>query len=249
MHHSDAPRHAQPVRPAHTVYEPNLVEADPNAPLDVVGDEAHHARASKRLQPGDAVRVIDGRGRWAVAPVASFGGNARNPVMTLEPPGELGSENRPTLVVASPIPKGDRAEGLVDQLSQVGVGVWQPIVCARSEQRELRRRDRLERRAVESVKQCGRAWLLEIREPVSAGSLFAPGAVLADASGGEASADASVVLVGPEGGWSDEERAHAKAAGVRTASFGVYVMQIETAAVVAAGTLLTADRLRGPGAV
>lgn len=224
--------------PAHTVYEPALAAADPNSPLPVEGDEAHHARAVKRLRTGDVVRVIDGRGGWTLTAVRSFEGGARTPVLVLEPSSPIRSENQSGVVVASAIPKGDRAEGLVDQLSQVGVGVWQPIVCARSEQRDLRRPDRLERRAIEAAKQCGRAWLLEIREPVEAASLFGAGAVLADASGqavgeGEVPTDTGVVLIGPEGGWTADELARAAAAGVRAVSFGAYVMRIETAAVVA----------------
>lgn len=48
------------------------------------------------------------------------------------------------------------------------------------------------------------------------------------------------LLIGPEGGWSDAERAAARAAGAVLASFGPHVMRVETAAVVAAASVLAA---------
>ena len=65
-----------------------------------------------------------------------------------------------------------------------------------------------------------------------------PGAVLAEPGGGPVSLEFPVVLIGPEGGWSDEERA---AAAGRTMSLGSRVLRTETAAV-AAGVMLSALR-------
>lgn len=102
---------------------------------------------------------------------------------------------------------------------------------------------RLERHAVEAMKQCGRAWVLEIGDAVSFEEALRGDdvdVVVADASGDryEASGGREIrVLVGPEGGWTTEELASARASGARVCSFGRHVMRIEVAAVVAAAVV------------
>jgi 16S rRNA (uracil1498-N3)-methyltransferase len=69
-----------------------------------------------------------------------------------------------------------------------------------------------------------------------------PGAVLADMGGEHVPSTRSVVLIGPEGGWSQEERA----CGLPTVTLGDGVLRAETAAI-AAGVLVTAARRGRPG--
>jgi 16S rRNA (uracil1498-N3)-methyltransferase len=106
---------------------------------------------------------------------------------------------------------------------------------------------RLERHAVEAMKQCGRAWVMEIGEGAEMEeALRAEGVevVMAEASGAryEASGAREIrVLVGPEGGWTAPEVARARASGVRVCTFGVHVMRSEVASVVAAGVVMGAN--------
>ncbi len=87
--------------------------------------------------------------------------------------------------------------------------------------------------------QCRRAWL-PVVEPATTFAELAtrPGAVLAQAGGPPLDASARVVLIGPEGGWTDEERAAVPA----VAGLGAHVLRAETAAIAAA-TLLVAGRV------
>jgi 16S rRNA (uracil1498-N3)-methyltransferase len=107
--------------------------------------------------------------------------------------------------------------------------------------------ERVERIAREASKQCGRAWLMEVGEDVSLAELMKlPGdgrveMVMADVSGsGYESSGAEVVrlLVGPEGGWREDELGAARSAGVRVVCLGPHVMRIETAAVVGAAMVI-----------
>jgi len=110
---------------------------------------------------------------------------------------------------------------MIDQLVQVGVARWQPLMCVRSPSdlhKPARRDDRLERACIEACKQSGRAWLMELGEPTSfADALDADQGetiVLADGNGGDyepSTAKAVRLLIGPAGGWTDEERELARA--------------------------------------
>jgi 16S rRNA (uracil1498-N3)-methyltransferase len=130
---------------------------------------------------------------------------------------------------------------MIDQLSQIGVAAWRPLRTARAE-RDAFRADKLERVAIEAAKQCGRAWALEMGEWADfAQALGDPRAMVADASGEPANpaTEDTVLLLGPEGGWTEDELARTGAAGRRVCRFGVHVMRIETAAVAASACLLS----------
>ena len=86
--------------------------------------------------------------------------------------------------------------------------------------------------------QSRRAFLPEVDDVRSFAEVAAlPGAALADAGGDPPSLARPTVLVGPEGGWSDEERA----AGLPAVALGPHVLRAETAAIVA-GALVVALR-------
>ena len=88
--------------------------------------------------------------------------------------------------------------------------------------------------------QSRRAWLPAVADVSSFATAVAlPGAVLADRGGRPPSLSRPTVLVGPEGGWTDEERA----CGLASVGLGEQVLRAETAAI-AAGALLAALRAR-----
>ncbi|MEM1184051.1 MAG: RsmE family RNA methyltransferase [Planctomycetota bacterium] len=228
------------VGPEHWSGEPGI--------LAIEGEEARHAIRVKRLKQGERVGVLDGAGRRGVGAVSVIAGNRRSfeldvDQVTIEPPVE------PRLEIWAAAPKGDRLETMVDHLSQAGATAWVPITSDLTE-RELteKRAERLERVADESLKQCGRAWKLEIASPRPASEAWADQGALvlvADATGGampECPAAGTVrVVVGPEGGWTASELEAASAAGATRVGLGPHVMRIGTAAVVAAGVVRAAS--------
>lgn len=229
--------------------------ADPSDPVEITGEEAHHAARVKRLEVGEPIELLDGHGAVARAEIAEIvklgkkGGwavHARVVEIDRRP------QPSPALRLLSAAPKGPRLETMTDQLSQLGVAAWAPLYTKRSvvDPREGKL-DRLTRVTLEAAKQCGRAWAMTIEPGERFSDTLAPGVILADASGEPyepTGDDALTLLVGPEGGWTDEELAAARAAGARVVGFGRHVMRIETAAVAAAGIVLDAeDRHRSKG--
>ncbi|MEM9372033.1 MAG: RsmE family RNA methyltransferase [Planctomycetota bacterium] len=207
----------------------------------IEGPEAHHAVTVKRLRVGEPIQLFDGCGMVAEGSALHVETGKRASVVvrieavteSVRPPARL--------EVWCPPPKGDRLEWLIDQLSQVGVACWRPMKTDRVE-RNAFRTDKLERVCVESAKQCGRDWLLEIGPWAGFDELLSdPRAWLADASGsaGTISGRDGVIGFGPEGGWSPHEIEAFRATDRPVLRFGAHVMRIETAAVVGAGRLLS----------
>ncbi|MBL9030882.1 MAG: 16S rRNA (uracil(1498)-N(3))-methyltransferase [Phycisphaerae bacterium] len=227
-------------------FYPDLAAPLVPGPLLISGDEAHHAVRVKRVAVGEAVQVLNGLGGVASARVTSIEKAGRSgwrlalavdSVDRVEP-------IRPRVTVASAMPKGHRLADLIDGLAQVGAAAWRPLFTERGE-RQRCPVDRLERIAREASKQSGRAWTLRVEPEVGFDdALREPGTILADASGAAASvpmhAEAVLVLIGPEGGWTPREMDTALAAGVRVARFGPHTMRIETAAVAACAIVLDA---------
>ena len=235
---------------AHRIYFPHL-SRDSAGVITIAGEEAHHALRVKRLEPGDRVELCDGRGLVARVCLAESrktreGWEADFEVERVDAVEPV----QPRGLVASAVPKGERLEALIDGLSQVGAAEWRPMKTKRSvvDPREGKL-GRLERVATEAMKQCGRAWRLEIGSMVRFDEVLSAGVVIADASGGEytpSGEDAVTILVGPEGGWEPDELEQAVRAGARPARFGPHTMRTELAAVVAVAQVLSAERvLRG----
>ncbi len=218
---------------------------------EIEGDEAQHAVRVKRVRPGEPVELMDGAGRRAPGEVAEAIAERRETRLVVriqevitEPP------LTPRVEVWSAAPKGDRLEAMVDELSQIGVAAWVPVESALTA-RELtpKRAERLHRVCRESLKQCARAWTMQIGDPVVAGAAWTdPDArvLVADASGkpfdpGMITGATTIrLVVGPEGGWTQDELAQARAAGAATVSLGPHIMRIGTAAVAGAAVIIAA---------
>jgi 16S rRNA (uracil1498-N3)-methyltransferase len=213
---------------------PHAFVDDLDRPVLTDGDR-HHLGRVLRLRDGDPLTVADGAGRWRPC---RFGPE-------LEPAG-------PVVAVPAPVPavtvgfaptKGDRPEWAVQKLTELGVDRVVLLVCDRSvvrwdAERAARHLDRLRSVAREAAMQCRRSRLAVLEGPVPVGSVLGePGAARAEAGGGAPSLERPVVLVGPEGGWSDAERSD----GAATVGLGPHVLRTETAAV-AAGAVLAALR-------
>ncbi|MCH7961039.1 MAG: RsmE family RNA methyltransferase [Planctomycetes bacterium] len=137
--------------------------------LIVGGEEAHHALRTRRLGVGDSLDVLDGRGRVADAVLVEsthLGRGRWTMTLDIRDVREL-SRPAPTIQLLTGVPKGARLEALIDGASQAGATSWQPLIAHRSVvDPGPGKLERLTRVAVESGKQCGRPWFLEIQEPV-----------------------------------------------------------------------------------
>jgi 16S rRNA (uracil1498-N3)-methyltransferase len=242
---------------AYRFYVPDLLPQSGEAFVRLPEDQAHHARVVLRLEAGAAVVVFDGAGHWAGGKLAAVGKHD----VTVTLVGEVVTDPLPAvaLTLATAIPKGERAEWLVEQASQLDVAAIQFLDTDRSVVKPKEGGGKVakwRRLAAESAKQCGRTWLMEIREPVGlAGALEAArgetvvwlepregalskaiGEVLAGGGGG--GAVKMTALVGPEGGWSERERGLleglAESGAVTRVRLTRTVLRIETACAAVA---------------
>jgi 16S rRNA (uracil1498-N3)-methyltransferase len=211
---------------------------DVDAPT-LADQDRHHLERVLRVRVGDPVTVSDGAGRWRDGALASTG--------SVEPTADVVTEAKPApaVTVAFALTKGERPELAVQKLTEVGVDRIVPFVAARSvvrwdDRRATEHVERFRRVAREAAMQCRRAWLPSVDDLASfAGAIALPGASVADADGDPPALDHPTVLVGPEGGWTDEERA----CGLPVVALGPHVLRAETAAIVA-GALLAGLRAR-----
>jgi 16S rRNA (uracil1498-N3)-methyltransferase len=225
----------------HRIYIDSEVELAPGS-LSIGGEEAHHAVRVKRLATGDLVEVLDGHGRVAAARIEETNKAREGWILVLRVEDvQRHPAPVPGIQVYCPPPKGPRMSEMIDGLSQAGAALWAPLSTAHSvgEARE-NKMDRTRRIAVESSKQCGRPWLLEVGGPLGLRQAMLPrdaGAlVIADATGRpyqRTGAGVIRILVGPEGGWREDELLSAREAGAQVTRFGPYTMRVETAAVAA----------------
>jgi 16S rRNA (uracil1498-N3)-methyltransferase len=209
--------------------------------LEVDGPEAHHLATVCRLRPGDAVYLFNGDGTQHPAVVAAVG---RRKVEL-----EVGGAEKPIrelpyrLEVAVPLPKGDRADFLIEKLTELGVTAFTPLQTARSVVHPSdAKRDRLRRHVIEASKQCGRNVLMELRALTSWTDLLGrddlpghrvlahPGALDAVALPGTD----TIAAVGPEGGFTDEEVIAALTSGWVALGLGPRLLRVETAALALA---------------
>jgi 16S rRNA (uracil1498-N3)-methyltransferase len=218
------------------------------------GAEGRHAATVRRLRPGERADVTDGAGlvtECVVAGPAEGGGlelivQARREVPRPDP----------AITVVQAIPKGDRGELAVEEMTEVGVDRIVPWAAARcvpvwQGARGERSLARWRLTAREAAKQSRRAWIPEITPVASVGQVaeligkaacamvLEPGAA---ASLGRLSLPGSgdlLVVVGPEGGITGEEGTAFGTAGAIACRLGPTVLRTSTAGTVAAAILLT----------
>jgi 16S rRNA (uracil1498-N3)-methyltransferase len=208
--------------------------ADLDAP-ELDDDDRHHLARVLRIRPGDAITVSDGHGRWRRC---AFG-----PV--LEPVEEIEHDPAPTpeLTVAFAVVKGERTEWAVQKLVELGIDRVVPFVGDRSvvrwdPARAEHQHVRLVKVARQAAMQSRRA-TLPLIEPLGSFDQLTTraGVALADADGGPPSLALPIIVVGPEGGWSETERNNE----IPRVKLARTVLRAETAAV-AAGAVLVALR-------
>jgi 16S rRNA (uracil1498-N3)-methyltransferase len=229
-------------------------DIDSNDPT-ITGPDVKHIRNVLRLKRGDEIALFDGEGSEYRARIESITtGGIRIVVLDKHPSGADSSVN---ITIGQALLKGRKADLIIRQLTELGVTAFLPFFAKRSvpkptPKRMDARRQRWETIAMEALKQCGRSRplavgavipferLLEIATTYKHKFLFhddhrasalEPQLVDAYPSGDV------IALIGPEGGFSDEELAMASSHGFLCSSLGPRTMKADTAAVAVATVL------------
>lgn len=216
------------------------------------GQEARHALVVRRIRVGERVALTDGTGTTAVCTVAATTQKVLTAAVESVTTTEL---EMPRVVVVQAIPKGDRGELAVEMLTEVGVDVIVPWAASRSVavwrgNRADKALGRWRSTAREAAKQARRSWFPEVAEMVTTEDVAAllknasVPVVLHEAASGPL-ADLPVpgrgeivIVVGPEGGISEEELEAFAAVGAEPVRLGSSVLRSSTAGVAATAALL-----------
>jgi 16S rRNA (uracil1498-N3)-methyltransferase len=215
----------------------------------LTGDEAHHAAVVRRIAVGERIIVADGHGAGVSGPVVAV---SRDTVDIAPETPVVEPAPVPRLVVVQALAKGDRGELAVELLTEVGVDVVVPWAASRCVvqlrgERADKTLSRWASTARAAAKQARRLRIPEVRELASTRDVadLVGSAALAVVLHEAATVPLSdvlvpesgdvVVVVGPEGGITDEELAAFGAAPVR---LGPTVMRTSTAGAAAAAALL-----------
>lgn len=210
------------------------------ASFDLDPGQANYLGNVLRLREGAELLVFDGRsGEWLAR--ISDAGKKRMSLCVEKRTRE--TESIPDLWLAFAPVKRAQTDWLVEKATELGAARLVPIITRRTIVDRVRL-DRLEAIAIEAAEQCGRTRLPQIAEPLPLKQLLDSGQperplYFADEVGGEAAAGAfkpgaAAILTGPEGGFTDEERASIRAApGAVAISLGPRILRAETAALAA----------------
>ncbi len=230
---------ATPAWPPHSL--PRLFvdqELEAGIRLTLDGNPAHYLTNVLRLGVGAQVKLFDDRsGEWLAAVVET--GKKRVAV-------ELADRLRPREEVPdlwllfAPL-KRATTDWLVEKATELGVRRLQPVLTQRTVAERVNL-DRLRAISVEAAEQCDRTALPEIMPPAKLGGMLREWPaerqlLFADEAGGlplagAAKPGSAALLIGPEGGFADEEREHIRATPAAAAvALGPRILRAETAAL------------------
>jgi 16S rRNA (uracil1498-N3)-methyltransferase len=227
-----------------------LVQAGVLAPerqIQLDESERNHLRV-RRGQEGDSVQLRDGYGGIGEGVIA---GNPAEGLIQVSTSSTLTRPARRGIAVAA----GDRERfgWLVEKSAELGVTHILPLVTERTRGVANRVRTahmgKLQRRAFEAIKQSGSAWAPTVHEPMELDLFIGREREgirwLADVEGetapSVANSESAWTAIGPEGGFTADERTRMLQAGWWPVKLGEHILRFETAAIVAAVLMTSRD--------
>jgi 16S rRNA (uracil1498-N3)-methyltransferase len=211
---------------------------------------ARHVAQALRMRAGDALALFTGAGGEYAAAIERI--DRKDVVVRVGRHCAIERESAHAVTLVQSIIAADMMDLVVRKAVELGAAAIAPIRSARSQrlaaEREERRAGHWRQIVVAACEQCGRNRLPDVLPVVSfdawlAAAQPAHDAVILDAGAGcslaarAAAASARRVVIGPEGGFTDDELARAEAAGATRVHAGPRVLRAETAALAALATL------------
>jgi 16S rRNA (uracil1498-N3)-methyltransferase len=227
-----------------------------NSMPTIIGPDVNHIKNVLRLKPGDHILLFDGTGTEYTACIAHLSSNEVAVKIIEKTDSSL--ESFVHISIAQAYLKEKKMDLLIRQVTELGINHWRPFFSKRSiptpdQNRMYSRAQRWEKIMIEAVKQCQRSRLVEIGQPVSFEELL----ILAN------DADIKIIfwenavnmlnpnifsahkhkirsvysMIGPEGGFSDQEGKQAIEAGFIPVKIGPRILRAETAAVAVCALL------------
>ena len=225
---------------AHRFFLPDFPSQD-TVTLD--GDQAHHAAQVMRFEVGDSIILFDGQGTEATCEINAI--SRKRVELTIKDRNTADRALSAELTMAVALPKKDRQKFLVEKLVELGVDRLIPVQAERSvAEANPKVIERIKKQVIEACKQCERNRLMQITDPMNFSQIAAwsdqyPQPArrwLADPYHGvsiatvnqQTAGDANnsdqgqheLVMIGPEGGFSDQEITDATDAGFQLLRIG-----------------------------
>jgi 16S rRNA (uracil1498-N3)-methyltransferase len=213
-------------------------------------EETRHLRDVLRMKLGDQAQIFDGEGREFLVEVANVAKRETllQIVKEIEPPAPV---SKLDLTIAASVYKNDKFDLVIQKAVELGVARVAPIVTFRSEtnlKASMKRTERWRKIALEATKQCERAKIMTVDEPVGFNDFIANigedfGSLLMfsekDGKGlpEQIARTKITALVGPKGGWEDSGIQLAEERGFMPIKLGRRIMRAETAAITFAALL------------
>ena len=225
-------------------------------------DEVHHLKCVLRLKSGDEVHLFNENGQEATAHIQRL--DAKSVTLAIVECRTMAPTKSPQIILACAIPKKAKFESIIEKTTELGVTQIIPLLTARTEVRikgeEARRKaDRYRKVAINAAKQCQRNSIPIIDPPTTFDDVlkkFLTGEtlILIPCLCKERSPMTAIfrraitkprilILIGPEGDFTEAEISKALAAGAIPVSLGETVLKVDTAAMsaVAVARLHTSD--------
>ncbi|HOO43160.1 MAG TPA: RsmE family RNA methyltransferase [Bacteroidales bacterium] len=207
--------------------------------------ESAHCTRVLRLQASDTVFLADGKGTLCTGTIADPDPRGCR-IQITDRQENYGARPYHLHIAVAPPKNMERFEWFVEKATEVGIDVITPLICERSERKQCKT-ERSERIAIAAMKQCKRAQIPVINQPVSF-SKFLESGVLDDTSAAIAcvwtdrgrspvkewiqkTGNRILFLIGPEGDFSPREIQDAMDAGCTPVDLGESVLRTETAAL------------------
>lgn len=219
--------------------------------LVITGSDARHIKTVLRLKSGDKIGLFDGKGFEYEAEIVDLStGRVTVSVIRRFP---SAAESPVQITVAQGFLKEKKMDGLVRQLSELGIIKWNPFIAERSvprpDKKQLSARTkRWEKISKEAIKQCKRGCIMEIGDTVSFEEILNLSQTAdlkiafwenelqplnAELPRPDRNINKIYALLGPEGGFTQQEIESARDRGFVTASLGPRILRAETATVAA----------------
>jgi 16S rRNA (uracil1498-N3)-methyltransferase len=213
---------------------------------EITGDDARHLTLVLRVEPGQRYEISDNRNVYLAEVEA-----ARKEHVLFRTVEKLAPQPRTVeVILCAAMVKFDHFEWMIEKATELGVAEIVPVEAVRTERglekAAHKRLERWRRIALEASQQARRAFLPVVAEPASLKEILArefSHRLVLDECGGKPLAgalpldrrqvDYVAVLVGPEGGWTEEERAEFVESGWVQITLGPLILRAETAALAA----------------
>ena len=242
--------------------EPSLVTG---AVVSITGSEAHHIKNVLRLKPGDGLKLFDGTGFEYAAVITRV--SAKDVAVKIERKRKAAAPPGARIIVAQAFLKEKKMDDLVRKLCEFGVARWVPFFSQRSIPRPDAKRlagrcRRWQRIATEAVKQCRRIDMPRIGDALSFEEILdfsqscdlrivfwenESSLLTADLASKDNPAKKILLMLGPEGGFTDQEIKRLQNGGFVSAGLGPRILRAETATIAAATLVQYLYGDMGPG--